>query len=450
MKKATVFTLILMLSLQVFSQFTVSNDHHYLLKNGKPFFWLGDTGWELFHRLDKNDVDTYFKKRSEQGFTIVQAVVLSELNGLDSPNANGDRPLINNDPTKPNEAYFRFVDYVVDRANDYNLNIAMLPTWGDKVFKDRWGAGPEIFNVTNAKSYGEWIGNRYKNKTNIIWVLGGDRLPRNGNDIAVWNAMGEGIMEATNHKAIISFHPQPCDSGSATWFHHESWLAFNMFQNGHCRDVPVYDKIQLAYNLIPAKPVMDAEPIYEDHPVCFNVKDLGTSSAYDVRKYAYLDLFSGAFGHTYGCHDVWQMYSPRHAPVNGPHLYWYEALDLPGAGQMKYMRKLMESHPMLDRVPDQSLIEENDLTPAQRIQATRGNDYAFIYTAQGLPFTVHLEKIKASIIHAYWFNPRNGEIKEEGKMQHKASKKFTPPSTGYGQDWILILDDAGKYKGALK
>jgi len=444
MKKLVFLIFIICISLQSFSQFTISDNHRYLLKNGKPFFWLGDTGWELFHRLNKDDVDAYFKKRSEQGFTIVQAVVLAEFNGLDSPNANGDRPLINNDPTKPNEAYFKFVDYVVDKANDYNMNIAMLPTWGDKVFKDHWGAGPEIFNTANANQYGKWIGDRYKNKTNIIWVLGGDRLPRNTNDVAIWNAMGEGIMEATDNKAVISFHPQPCDSGSATWFHHETWLAFNMFQNGHCRDVANYNKIQLAYNLTPAKPVMDAEPIYEDHPVCFNVKDLGTSNAYDVRKYAYLDLFSGAFGHTYGCHDIWQFYSTKHEPVNGPHIYWQEALNLPGANEMQYVRKLIESHSMLERIPDQTLIKENDLTPAQRIQATRGNDYAFIYTAQGLPFTVYLDKIKGEVLHAYWYDPRSGKTTDIGNIKNEGEKKFDPPSKGYGQDWVLVIDDAAK------
>lgn len=449
MKKLYSFLFIIFMAVHAFSQFTISDNRRYLLKNGQPFFWLGDTGWEMFHRLNKDEVDKYFKKRAEQGFTIIQAVVLSELNGLDTPNANGDRPLINNDPTKPNEAYFKFVDYVVDKANDYNLNIGMLPTWGDKVFKDRWGAGPEIFNTTNAKIYGHWIGSRYKNKINIIWVLGGDRLPRNANDVAIWNAMGEGIMEATNNKAVISFHPQPSDSGSATWFHKEPWLAFNMFQSGHCRDNTIYDKIQLAYNLTPVKPVIDAEPIYEDHPVCFNVKELGTSSAYDVRKYAYLDLFAGAFGHTYGCHDVWQMFSPKHEPVNGPHMYWYEALNLPGANQMQFVRKLIESHPMLDRIPDQSLIEENNYVPAERIQATRGKDYAFIYTSAGKPFTVHLNKIKGETLHAYWYDPRSGKTTEMGTMKNKGLQKFNPPSTGYGQDWVLVIDDAGQYQNVL-
>src|SRR5689334_5094083 len=276
--KKTFLLLSLFISLQKsFSQFSISDNHRYLLKGGKPFFWVGDTGWELFHRLTREEADQYLERRSAQGFTVIQAVVLAEFDGLHTPNAYGETPLINDDPAKPNEAYFKHVDYIIDKAASYNLNIGLLPTWGDKIFKDRWGAGPEIFNKGNAKAYGRWIGDRYKDRKNIIWILGGDRNPRNDSDVAIWRAMGEGIMEATNGKAVISFHPQPCELGSATWFHKDDWLAFNMFQNGHCRDNNVYDKIQAAYNLKPTKPVMDAEPIYEDHPVCFNVKDLGTS-----------------------------------------------------------------------------------------------------------------------------------------------------------------------------
>ena len=426
------------------AQFSISANHRYLLKDGKPFFWLGDTGWELFHRLSKEEADRYLKCRSEQGFTVIQAVVLAELDGLHTPNANGDTPLLNDDPTKPNEVYFKQVDYVIDKAADYHLNIGLLPTWGDKVNRSTWGVGPEIFTIQNAKTYGNWIGNRYKNKTNIIWILGGDRNPRNKQDEDIWRAMAAGIMDATNGKAIISFHPNPCDSGSATWFHQDDWLAFNMFQNGHCRDNDVYNKIQTAYNLQPTKPVMDAEPIYEDHPVCFNAKDLGISSPYDVRKYAYLDLFAGAHGHTYGCHDIWQMYSPEHEAVNGPHFYWYDALELPGANQMQYVRRLMESHPVLERVPDQTLIQENNYVPAERIQATRGNDYAFVYTAAGKPFTVVMGKITGNTLHAYWYDPRNGTTTNIGMVENKGTKKFLPPSTGYGHDWVLVLDDSAK------
>lgn len=427
-----------------FAQFSVSNNHRFLLKDGNPFFWLGDTGWELFHRLNREEADTYLKKRSEQGFTVIQAVVLAEMDGLHTPNANGDTPLINDDPTQPNEKYFQHVDYIIDKANEYHINIALLPTWGDKVFKDKWGKGPEIFNEQNGAAYANWIATRYKNKTNILWILGGDRVPRE-KDIKVWNAMGNAIMKATNNKAIISFHTQPNQLGSAQWFHKEPWLSFNMFQTGHCRDEKVYDKIQTVYNMQPYKPVMDGEPIYEDHPVCFNVKDLGTSSAYDVRKSAYLDLFAGAFGHTYGCHDIWQMYSAKVEPVNGPHFAWTDALTLPGAEQMKYIRKLIESRPMPDRIPDQSSIKENNLTAAERIQATRGKDYMFVYTAAGKSITVRPRKIRGGMLRACWYNPRNGERTDIGSVVNSKENIFTPPDSGYGRDWVLVLDDVAAH-----
>ncbi|MFD2932154.1 glycoside hydrolase family 140 protein [Spirosoma flavum] len=429
----------------------VSDNQRYLVhQNGTPFFYMGDTAWELFHRLTREEADHYLKRRAEQGFTVIQAVALAEFDGLNTPNANGDKPLLNNDPTTPNDAYFKHVDYIVDKAAENGLVIGFLPTWGDKVFKDTWGMGPEIFNPQNARTYGRWLGNRYKDRQNIIWILGGDRTPRDASqDVAIWRAMAEGIEAGVGSaaKALMTFHPQPNsikDGGSSKWFHQDAWLDFNMHQNGHCRDTPIYDKITVSYNRTPTKPTMDAEPIYEDHPVCFNAKDLGISNAYDVRMYAYLDLFAGAHGHTYGCHDVWQMYGPKRESVNGANKNWEIALELPAANQMKFVRRLMESRPLLDRVPDQSLIVENNYVPAERIQATRGNSYAFVYTSVGKPFTVNLGKVSGQRLKTIWLNPRTGEAKDNGIIANKGQQKFTPPSVGYGQDWVLVLDDAGK------
>ncbi|TDE15466.1 glycoside hydrolase family 140 protein [Dyadobacter psychrotolerans] len=432
----------------------VSENNRYLVhQDGTPFFWLGDTAWELFHRLNRQEADLYLNHRAKQGFTVVQAVALAELDGLNTPNALGDKPLIDNDPSKPNDAYFKHVDYIIDKAAEYGIVIALLPTWGDKVFKDKWGKGPEIFNENNAAIFGEWIGKRYENRRNVIWILGGDRTPRqNSNDVKVWRALAAGIGRGAGGygKTLMSFHPQPNAvdmGGSSHWFHKDEWLDFNMLQDGHCRDELTYDKVSFVYNRSPAKPVIDSEPIYEDHPVCFNVADLGISNAYDVRKFAYLDLFAGAFGHTYGCHDVWQMYDQGREPVNGPHLSWKDALDLPGAKQMSFVKKLMTSRPMNDRVPDQSLIVENNNGPADRIQATRGKDYAFVYSAAGKRVSVHTGKISGSDFNAYWFDPRKGEAKLIGKFANKGSQIFVPPSTGYGKDWILVLDDADKNYG---
>ncbi len=432
-----------------FAQLRVSENKRYLVDAAnKPFFWLGDTAWELFHRLNREEADRYLQNRADKGFTVIQAVALAELDGLHDPNPYGETPLENNDPTKPREAYFRHVDYIVKKAADLGLYIGFLPTWGDKIFKDRWGKGPEIFNPENARWYGRWLGNRYKAAKNIIWITGGDRNPRHEQDVAVWRALAAGIEEGVGgaDKALITFHPQPNsleDGGSARWFHNDAWLDFNMFQTGHCRENNVWDRVQVVYNRTPVKPVLDGETLYEDHPVCFNAKDLGISSAYDVRKHAYLDVFAGAFGHTYGCHPVWQMFAPGREAVNGPHHPWYEAIDLPGAGQMQYLRRLIESRPVQDRVPDQTLITDARGTN-DRTQVTRGRDYFFVYSAQGKPFTVNMGKITGAEVVAYWYDPRNGQTKEAGRFANTGKKLFTPPSSGYGQDWVLIADDASK------
>ena len=448
--KRLLYLLLLSFSMtHVQAQLRVSANKRFLVKeDGTPFFWLGDTAWELFHRLTREEATTYLKNRAAKGFTVIQAVALAELNGLHDPNAYGEIPLENDDPTKPREAYFQHVNFIINKAAELGLYIGLLPTWGDKLFIDSWGTGPEIFNAGNARAYGRWIGNRYKDKKNVIWIMGGDRTPRGEGDLAIWRALAAGVEEGVGSgaNAIMTFHPQPNaveDGGSSKYFHTDAWLDFNMFQTGHCRENNVWDRVQVVYNRAPYKPVLDGETLYEDHPVCFNAADLGTSSAYDVRLHAYFDVFAGAFGHTYGCHDIWQMYTPSRTPINGPHYPWYVAMDLPGAGQMQYLRHLIEARPMLERVPDQSIIT-NTLGASDHIQATRGNSYLFVYSAQGKPFTVNMGKISGGEVAAFWYNPKNGESKAGGRFSNRGQKQFTPPSSGYGNDWVLVLDDVSK------
>jgi hypothetical protein len=248
----------------------------------------------------------------------------------------------------------------------------------------------------------------------------------------------------------MSFHPQPNALGSAEWFHQSEWLDFNMFQNGHCRDQEHYLKVSTLYNKAPFKPIIDGEPMYEDHPVCFNAKDLGTSSAYDIRKYAYLDLFAGAFGHTYGCHDVWQMYDSTRVGINGPHFPWKIALDLPGANQMKFARELMESKSMLDRIPDQSILIESDETPGERIQATRGKDYVFVYSCVGKRFRLKMGQIPGEKSAFFWVNPRTGEKSTKNNINNTGIQTFTPPTKGYGLDWVMVLESLPDPKPEVK
>jgi len=430
-----------------------SNKRHLITADDKPFFWLGDTGWELFHKLNKEDATFYFKKRSEQGFNVIQAVALAELDGLHSPNAYGNLPFMNDDLTKPNEQYFQYIDSLIDIAASYHLYIAMLPTWGDKVFKDSWGKGPEIFNPSNAYNYGKWIGNRYKNKTNIIWIIGGDRDTReNSKDVTIWRNMAKGVIDGVGNadNALLTFHPQPKATGSSSkWFHSDGWLDLNMLQTGHCRDTEVWETVKNDIDLKPAKPVLNGESIYEEMPVCFNAKELGYANAYDIRKAAYLSVFAGACGHTYGCGPViffGDKGTNFFANLHG----WRESLDFTGANEMKFLKVLIESRPILDRIPDQTMLVNEGGCGSERIQATRGKDFAFIYSAYGRPIIIKPAKISGTRLNANWYDPRTGKSKFIGSFANNKPLSFIPPLPlaspvpSQREDWILILDDASK------
>ena len=172
---ALLFALTAPFELMAAPKLKVSENKRFLIyDDGRPFFYLGDTAWELFHRLNREEAEKYLKDRAKKGFTVIQAVVLAELDGLNTPNAYGHQPLVENDLARPHEDYFKHVDYIVNKAEALGMFIGMLPTWGDKWNKGGWGAGPQLFTPDNAAAYGEWLGRRYASEP-IIWILGGDR-----------------------------------------------------------------------------------------------------------------------------------------------------------------------------------------------------------------------------------------------------------------------------------
>lgn len=428
----------------------VSPNHRFLqYADGRPFLYLADTAWEIFHRLTREEAKMYLETRAGQGFTVVQAVMLAEFDGLRTPNAYGKLPLRDDNPAMPDDSaggYWDHVDYVVHTANECGLVVGALPTWGDK-WNKAWGLGPEVFTPENAHAYGRWLGRRYRD-AGLIWILGGDRAVETDAHRAVVEAMAAGLREGDGGAHLATFHPSG-GRGSSEWFHEAPWLDFNMRQNGHEPHHPRYASTLADYRREPVKPVLDGEPLYEGHPISFNAEENGYSVAADVRRPLYWDLFGGACGHTYGHHSVWQMWDPaRHPGHNRPLVPWQEALHAPGARQMAHARRLLESLPYFTRIPDDGVLLPEPASAAvpgagiRRFTATRDTEgtYILVYAPAGVPFTVRLDDLRAARCRARWMNPRTGEFTPAGVLPTGKPWTFTPPTPGELTDWVLVLE----------
>jgi hypothetical protein len=473
MKTALYFLLFLLLlfdfSHSVAQSLKVHESNQYLINpDGSAFLWIGDTAWELFHKLNREEAEEYLRNRKEKGFTVIQAVVLAENDGLRTPNAYGDLPLNDLDPTKPNEAYFKHVDYIVDLADELGLFIAMLPTWGDKVFSENPGAGPIVFNAKNAEVFGEFLGQRYRDN-NIVWILGGDRNIANDEVLNIWINMAQGLKKGDEGNHLISYHPRGA-STSSYFLHNEDWLDFNMYQSGHEKHFnEVYRYARHDMLLQPRKPFIDGEPAYEDIPIRFwefmdfskpplqrvpegvlNAKGLiqdksyfkdGYFTDYDVRVHAYWNFLSGACGYTYGNNAIWQMFAEGGDPAI-PCLYdWRVSMDRPGAEDMKHLHELFSTYPFEKLIPDQSVVYGVNRENENYVCAAISNDQSFVlvYAAKGQRFRVVSKKIQ-NLETAQWFNPRDGSMTAIPNIENSVNPIFTPPTSGTGNDWLLVLE----------
>lgn len=417
-----------------------TNGRMFRREDGSPFFYLGDTAWELFHRTTLEEARVYLTDRAAKGFRVIQAVVLAELDGLHMPNCYGHVPLEQDDPARPVEAYWHYVDQVVELANELGMYIGFLPTWGDK-WNRLWGVGPEIFNEANARIYGRWLGRRYR-EAGIIWILGGDRIVSTPAQLLILRALAEGLREGDGGSHLITLHPGGGLSSSQS-IHAEAWTDFHMIQSGHTRCDISLQLLRHDRELLPVRPFVNGEPNYEEHPEAFQGGKSGWLDQHDVRRELYRAITTGAAGFTYGAHPVWQFYDGKREPVNTSRITWQEALALPGAKQLHFALELLAALPSEDRQPADWCFcsfrgEGIGMATACRDAAGR---WALIYQPESRCLTVDLSVIEAEHISYRWLNPRTGEVPACGECNGGVQRQFTPPpSNDGGRDVLLILE----------
>lgn len=431
------------------------NKRFFQLTDSRPFFWLGDTGWLLFVKCTREEAIQYLDTRKGQGFNVVQVMVLHELKA--AKNVYGDSALHNLNVAMPaitegksfDDAtaydYWDHIDFIVDEAAKRGIYMAMVPVWGSNVKSG-------LVSREQAAVYAKFLAERYKSKNNIIWLNGGDL--KGSDSLEVWQTIGT-TLKKYDPKHLVTFHPRGRNSSSA-WFHNESWLDFNMFQSGHrtyAQDTSSNETlhygednwryVNVDYKLKPTKPTMDGEPSYENIPHGLHDYTQPRWTDSDLRRYAYWSVFAGGAGFTYGENSVMQFHTPGDKDANyDVKKDWKEAINAPGAQQMKYLKDLILSKnaTFFDRVPDQSVVL-NDGERYDKLVACRSLFSIMVYTYTGRNIKVQMGKIRGAQVRGYFFNPRTGMLTSIGAHANHGVKEFDPPGDEKaGNDWVLILN----------
>ena len=425
------------------------NGRHLVHADGRPFFWLGDTGWALFQKIDREEVTFYFKTRADQGFTVIHAAVYHKNPFVLPPLSNtyGDFPFIDDNPTRPlvtpgsnpsdsaEYDYWDHVEFVIDEAARFGLFITFLPVFG--VVE---GDGYNALKPGNAESYGRFLGKRFRNKSNIFWCMGGDVLADTDTKKAVWNNLARGITigiagSEDYDKTLMTFHVRGGLS-SSEFFPDAPWLDFHMLQTW-ASYTSIYDAVFADYARAPVKPILHGEGAYEDGPE-YPTKPI---TPHVIRNQFYWAWFAGGF-HTYGNSNVWNFGSTRYYVSSD----WKDALRSPGARDLSVGRKNLESLQIWTFIPDPSIILRGASEDRARNVAMRSpaGDRLIVYLPLPATLSVDLKKLEsAGAVRTVWINPQTGDQNEPLKQNNTGEQTVTTPA-GWEDALLLICADPSR------
>lgn len=409
----------------------ISTTNRYLTDSqGRPFLWLGDTAWPLFTQYKLAEAKSYFENRAHRGFTVILGVIAwfggdrPDASGI-SPNEYDQYPWLDSDPNQPNPKFFSHVDTLLSIALEYGLTLAILPTWGNFVTDSK------ILNADNAYKYGLFLGERYRNQPNLVWINGGDCLPYNFED--VFDALAQGLRQGDQGTHLITYHPCALHAASQ-FFDDRDWLDFSMIQTWNDWH-KTYDSVVSDGLSSRTRPVILGEGAYENGPEYAR----GPITPIVVRRQAWWTFMAGGY-FTYGQNQLWRANAG-----------WTETFDTPGAIQMGILRRLLNPLPWWERIPDQTLLEDGLGNGETLNAAVRGKDgrWAMIYLSSRCHIQVRLERLSLPRVKATWINPATGNTSDAGnysafklpgyrQVRHSNFQWFQTPN--FMEDALLLLE----------
>ena len=419
------------------------NSRYLTYSDGSPFFYLGDTAWEMVWKSTKSEMNTYINDRAKKGFTAIQMVPMSHLY-LYSYGVRNRRSVpyfINEDYSRINPEYFNYLDEIVDSVNAKNMVAVLVPLWAamcEVNYDDRWR--DTYLTKEQGLLIAKYIGARYA-AHNIIWIVGGDNTYATTEQQEFWNKFAEILNYASGNRHLSTVHPAGYDASFNYFDNNTDWLDFHMYQSSHiARGTYTIRAAREGYALNPEKPVLNGEAVYEDiyhrlwAPGDTTKAESFRIRAEHVRQASYESILSGStVGITYGGNGIWQWHKDDMPGTHSPRFTVLDAINFEGSSNMSILKQFFVDHNWFNLIPSPELITEKVST--YQVSVAISDQYLISYFPDSTSFVSFVLPQNKEFSSVKFLNPRNGNIEQTLSIENPRKYKAIPPSN---EDWVFI------------
>ena len=415
------------------------NRRYFCHADGTPFFWLGDTHWQMpdHERVDAcnhpehaggacphgGQFQHLLADRMARGFNVYQTY----------PNATSEHWWAERF-TRIDPARFRAVfDVQMNALADAGLVVAL-------------GCG-HFNNSTQIPEadlcrFARYLVARYGAHP-VIWITCQEmNAPENdgkNNRIDAWQAVAREIAGADGYGHPHSAHQWVLDVATRP-LGHEPWHDWFALQGGHRNSgLTPQARYRGYYDYRPTRPVIETEAMYEQ------VDCGGVNSTDEARHSAWKALLCGSPGYTYGGAGIWfikwDAADPGCAQYNHAIGSWHEGMNLPGAAQITVLKKFFSAinrTALTPRFQDPAWSEWRDKETS--VLATISHQLFVVYfygaTSKG---TLKQLDPSASYV-ASWFDPRKGDIVGISADVRSPTGAWDVPEKPSDEDWVLRIE----------
>jgi hypothetical protein len=430
----------------------VSDNKRYLTYgNGDPFFYLGDTVWEIVRKSLMSEARQYIADRKRKGFNALQLVTISCLNLFPNGAVNryGEAVYLDTNFSMINPRYFDYMDSIVTLANDNGMIAAIVPMWAAMNEQSSFSYYhrkpiPDAETLLMER----YVAARYGGH-NVMWFAAADDYYDTPGRRNIWTQAARLLDSAGGGRHLLTIHPIGLNS-SIDFFPDADWLDFHMYQSSHSvgNDYS-WHGANRGYDVQPRVPILNGECVYEDiynnvldHYVPEYDNEVFRIRSEHIRQVDYETLFSGSYvGIAYGASGLWQWSRPEDMGNFWPRYSWDTAMAFPGSAQMGVFRTLMERYHWYNLIPGQSLITQQIVGRENYLPvAYNGSDSSriFIYfpkftNSAGINFQMLGKGMRLE-----WIHPVTGETQDTQVVINRGGLGPCTMASRDTSDWLLV------------